>query len=139
MTIKDWCNSIGKWAKSKGWNSKVTDENPSKFGEQIALMTTELSEAFEAFRDGKPLDHTYFLITKEIDERYSKGMVTVDEADFEKYTDSCKPEGVPSELADCVIRIFHFCHDNDIDLEKIIMMKMKYNETRAYRHGGKKA
>ena len=37
-----------------------------------------------------------------------------------------------------VIRIFDFCGGNDIDLEKIILEKMEYNETRPYKHGDKK-
>ena len=54
------------------------------------------------------------------------------------YENGTKPCGIPSELADVVIRIFDFCGGNDIDLEKIILEKMEYNETRPYKHGQKK-
>ena len=68
-------------------------------------MHTELSEAFEEYRHGRGLNETY-------------------------YENGTKPCGIPSELADVVIRIF--------DLEKIILEKMEYNETRPYKHGDKK-
>mgnify|MGYP001853858326 FL=1 len=83
------------------------------FGEVIALMHSELSEAFEEYRNGKAINETY-------------------------YEEGKKPCGIPSEIADVIIRIFDFCGGNDIDLEKIILEKMEYNETRPYKHGGKK-
>jgi len=43
------------------------------------------------------------------------------------------------ELADVVIRIADFCGSMGIDLEKQVVAKMAYNETRSYRHGGKLA
>ena len=88
-------------------------EKERNFGEVIALMHTELSEAFEEYRHGRGLNETY-------------------------YENGTKPCGIPSELADVVIRIFDFCGGNDIDLEKIIQEKMEYNEKRPYKHGDKK-
>ncbi len=88
-------------------------EEDKNLGEVIALMHTELSEAFEEYRNGKKANETY-------------------------YENGTKPCWIPSELADVVIRIFDFCGGNDIDLEKIILEKMEYNETRPYKHGQKK-
>lgn len=85
-------------------------EKDKNFGEVIALMHTELSEAYEEYRNNKKLDETY-------------------------YEEDGKPCGVPSELADVVIRIFDFCGGANIDLEKIILEKMEYNKTRPYKHG----
>ena len=82
------------------------------FPELIALMHSELSEALEAWRD-----HGY------------EGWETA----------GGKPEGVGSELADCVIRIMDVCEAMKIDLAHCIARKMAYNETRPYRHGGKLA
>ena len=48
-----------------------------------------------------------------------------------------KPEGVPSELADIVIRALDFADLHDIDLGAAIEGKLAYNVTRGHRHGGK--
>ena len=49
-----------------------------------------------------------------------------------------KPEGVPTELADVIIRILDFCEWAGIDLQAIMEQKHAYNLTRAYRHGNKR-
>lgn len=41
------------------------------------------------------------------------------------------------ELADVIIRIFDYCEHNGWDLETALLEKMKFNETRPYRHGNK--
>lgn len=105
-------------AKSKGWwEESVT------FGDKIALMHTELSEAFEEFRNGHHLHEIYHnQIMSEEGEQYAHA----------------KPEGVPIELADVIIRIFDLCGHYHIDIEEAIMIKMAYNKTRPYKHGGKR-
>lgn len=50
-----------------------------------------------------------------------------------------KPEGIPSELADIIIRVLDICGANRIDIAAAIADKMAYNETREYRHGGKRS
>lgn len=44
-------------------------------------------------------------------------------------------ESFAVELADTVIRIADLCGYCDIDLESTIEEKMKYNESRPYKHG----
>lgn len=104
-------NDLVKRAYENSKNHGFWNEEKN-FGEVIALMHSELSEAFEEYRKGKKINETY----------YEQGE---------------KPCGIPSELADVVIRVFDFCGGNDIDLEKIILEKMQYNETRPYKHGKK--
>lgn len=86
-------------------------DNPPTFGEFIALCHSELSEALEEHRSGHTLTETYL--------------------------NGEKPEGIPVELADVVIRIFDYCDNMGIDLEKAIVEKMLYNRKRPYRHGNK--
>lgn len=100
--------AIDNWATEKGWNETNRD-----FSEWIALIHTEVSEAYEEYR--------------------KKGMTLYYE---EK---DGKPEGIAIELADTLIRILHFFGRQGISPSKFIGVKMKYNEQRPYRHGGKLA
>lgn len=79
------------------------------FGEIIALCHSELSEALEQHRDGKPLLY---------------------------HTDG-KPDGVAVEMADCLIRILDWFGTVDIDVDAVVLSKHAYNRNRPYRHGGK--
>lgn len=107
--IDEMCSIINDWAKEKGWNE---DKNKN-VGEQLMLMTTEIAEGYEHYRGGKGLE------------------VWLDETG--------KPDGLPIELADCVIRIMHFLAENNLSLEWLLQTKMAYNQKRPYRHGGKLA
>ncbi|WP_207145666.1 hypothetical protein [Brevibacillus brevis] len=105
--INALCKAAYNNAVEKGWY-----EEPRSFGDVIALIHSELSEALEEYRRGKKFTEEYYC--------------------------NEKPCGIPSELADVVIRVFDFCGSQGIDLEKAIREKMKYNSTRTQRHGGKK-
>ena len=96
-------------AYEHGWHDKERS-----VGELICLMHSELSEALEEHRNGYSPTEIYYNPEK-----------------------PNKPEGIPVELADCVIRIFDFCGLYDIDLEEVLQQKMEYNKTRPYRHGNK--
>jgi NTP pyrophosphatase (non-canonical NTP hydrolase) len=98
--------------KANGW----FDSNRS-FGDDIALLHSEVSEAFEAYREHGLVDATTYLS----DDNHTPG----------------KPEGVGSELADVLVRLLDTCERYDIDLEQEFNRKVKYNATRGYRHGGK--
>lgn len=50
-----------------------------------------------------------------------------------------KPEGLPSELADIVIRVFDTAQAWGIDLTEAVMMKHRYNISRPFRHGNKRS
>ena len=104
------------------------DKEPS-FGDLISLIQSELSEALEEHRSGHQPTETYFNDICEYD--------CMSFADCENCCKSMKkkPEGVPLELADVVIRVFDMCGHYGIDLESAIIDKMEYNKTRPYKHG----
>lgn len=46
-----------------------------------------------------------------------------------------KPTGLPSELADVVVRVADMCGALGIDLDEAVRVKMAYNASRPHMHG----
>lgn len=103
-------------------------EQERELPEILMLCVSELAEALEEYRAGKP--NIYYNVEGE-------GILYADGEACEKY-ERRKPEGVAVELADCVILILDYCGRAGIDIEEAIRIKHEYNKTRPYRHGGKK-
>ena len=104
-TLNDLAKEIYENAKSHGWWDKERS-----FGDIIALCHSELSEALEEYRNGKPMIY---------------------------YGEDEKPEGVAVEIIDCIIRILDWAGHENIDVDKILSEKHEYNKRRPYRHGDK--
>ncbi len=136
MYISELVADAYETAKSKGWHDK-----PATFGDRIALIHSELSEALEAFRT---LDNdSHDQLRQQTYKSAVTGLLTrlpcqytTDSEGVETQTNN-KPEGVWSELADVVIRVADLCGLYGIDLDEALEAKMAYNKTRPYRHGGK--
>ena len=123
MRINDMVKEAHETAKSKGW----WDEEKS-FGEVIALMHSELSEALEEARAGNDANVTYYECKNPQacpDDKYVCGAC----CSTDRTNASMQNPAVPSELADCAIRIFDACGRYGIDLEQAIRVKMEYNRT----------
>ena len=88
LTIDQVVDEAYKTSKEKGWHPTPDHTFP----ERIALMHSELSEALEEFRNGHGVSEVY-------------------------YGPDGKPEGVPIELADAIIRIADCCGSHGVDLE----------------------
>ncbi len=115
MEIFKLQSEVWNIAEEKGWH----EGEPISFGEFIALCHTELSEAFEIYRERGNASITVVDIFETID-------MGID-----------KPEGIPIELADIIMRILDYSETHGINIQKMIETKMKFNKTRKHRHGGK--
>jgi len=114
-TIADWTRAIVRNNIDKGWRDGRVPIEARALAQftiaQIGLIVSEAGEAIEAVRLGH----------------------------FSPSSDakSGKPEGLPSELADIVIRTLDLADMLGIDLTRALEEKHSYNLGRAHRHGGK--
>lgn len=99
---------------------------------KIGLIVTEAAEGIEEIRKGHAATETYYPSWQAAVDASADGWESVP---FE--LGAFKPEGLPSELADVVIRAFDLAHETGIDLAAAIDEKLTYNATRARLHGKK--
>ena len=133
MSIRDLQEQCGKAAEAKGFHddrplpASFTDYQvkvgrydkalTNWQGNKLMLIVSEVVEAHDELRKGHAANRTYY------PDMTVNGVM------------SSKPEGVPSELADVVIRVLDFCYTEGIDLEAIINEKLAFNATRERLHG----
>jgi len=122
-------NVANGWDTSRGMIASPDDYDPKwvvahKIAE-LGLIDTEVSEAIEEVRHGRAMSETYY---PTVQGEYSHQPGT----DF-----PVKPEGVPSELADVLIRVLDIADAYGINLGRIVVEKLNHNATRGQHHGGK--
>lgn len=109
QSLNELAQEIHAVSQGKGFWPESTERNP---GEVLMLIVTEVAEAMEAIRDGYPLDEM----------EYGGELRN-------------KPIGVPSEMADIVIRVLDACAGWGIDIDTAVREKIDYNRTRDRLHG----
>ena len=117
MTIDSLTTRVFATNSAKGWHDCFARaESDAELADQVviklALVTTEVAEAIEEVRDLR------------FTETYYSG------ADN-------KPEGLPSELADIIIRTVDIAAVLNINLEEALREKLAFNDRREYKHGGR--
>jgi NTP pyrophosphatase (non-canonical NTP hydrolase) len=134
----------GNWAQLRspdGWGRN--------FGELLMLVVSEAAEALEHWRDGQQVGQTLWSVTMHpgdaerlgLPERYEP-RVLKDWASTEAGRQrlraagaNVKPDGIPSELADILIRVLDICTAFGIDIDTVVRAKAQYNATRPELHG----
>lgn len=131
MRIEDLVAAATDQAIASGFTVEGT---PRIVDTHVALITTEVAELYEAHRDGHgPTEHLYEHGADDHsyinNSRVSRGQMGREVLG--------KPVGIPSELADIVIRVCNMAGEYNIDLNRAIAEKMAYNATRPRMHGRK--
>lgn len=122
-TLNELCDLAVNNAKAKGFN----DVNVPT---QLCLIHSEVSEALEDFREGRKPDE-FLYESNDTGDIFTENQVPVGD----KYVGYLKPVGIPSEIADVLIRCFDFAGRFGIDLDRAVTEKMIYNSNRKYKHG----
>lgn len=127
MSLNELVKAAGENAVAHGFRNgdATAEERAALIPQRVALIHSEVSELLEHARNGEVPDVLWFhdrkCGTRAILES-SHGVLN-------------KPDGIPAELADIVIRCFDFAHEHGIDLDRAVKLKMAYNATRPYKHG----
>lgn len=130
-------NTLIKLAHEKAKNGGWWDAERN-IGELLMLTVSELSEALEALRKDhyafKPITIDLYndLIVNSHDEEF-----ILNEEQWKNSFENNVKNTFEDELADVAIRLFDLCGGLNVDLEKHIDLKMKYNSMRGYKHGKK--
>jgi NTP pyrophosphatase (non-canonical NTP hydrolase) len=115
LALRQMTDELREINVSKGFRVPEGGPGQNTFGDYIALLHSEVSEALEAYRSWKLEDATEPIYSRQLP----------------------KPEGVGSELADVLIRLIDTADVFGIDLAREYHRKVAYNRTRSYQHGGR--
>jgi len=137
MTLKTMVNlntlrdEVYENAKAHGFH-----EVGRTVGDSLMLIATEVSEAFEAYREGAKVGEMLYECKNPKGDCGEDRSVRCHPDDG---SDGClhKPVGVPSEIADVMIRCLDFCGEHNIDIDRVVIEKMAFNKTRPFKHGNK--
>lgn len=146
--LNELAEQLHETAASKGFWDK-----PREPSEVLLLIVSELVEAMEEYRAGHLLDESRVSYISTPDSKpievtmvggstflyYNTPAIReITPKDWVNHGFMAKPKGVPSELADVIIRTLEACHAWGIDIDAAVRLKSEYNKSRGHMHGGKK-
>lgn len=110
-------------SKNKGFH-----EEPRNFPEELALVHSEVSETLEEHRDGHGFSEHYYRDKINGPTEHALNPIT---------GELNKPEGIPAEIADIIIRLGDICGNEDrpVDISRAVIEKLRYNATRPHKNG----
>lgn len=110
-SLKEWQKIVHDTARRSGWyDGELNEKSVLRITSMLCLFHSEVSEALEDLRAGN----------MEL-----------------SYDEKGKPVGFPSELADIIIRVLDTAEWLGIDMDEMLQIKNRYNESRQYKHGNK--
>jgi NTP pyrophosphatase (non-canonical NTP hydrolase) len=113
MNLKELMSKIDGVNAANGWYDK-----PVSIPEHVALLHSEVSELFEAYRKNA--------LTRPCDKAAKMTVLGVEPL-----------SNIEEEAADIIIRALDLCSRYGLDPEMICLSKLAYNASRGHRHGGK--
>jgi hypothetical protein len=164
LSLRSYATTIHSTAVLKGWWS--ADRN---VGEVIANIHSEVSEAWKEWVHNHGVNETYYTMDsskipfggedhvaistmvakwsrfqwylKTDGTEYAQTPPEPTKVEVEKLVTLgiLEPHGFPTELADIIIRCLDLFDAYGLDADEVVLEKMRYNLTRAQRHGGKRA
>jgi hypothetical protein len=112
-------NEFHGYAREKGFYENFDPTDRTRAAADIALVHSELSEALDEVRNqGLAMTDIYYLRPR-----------------LTAAAPPAKPEGVPVEMVDALIRILDFCGARGIDIGNAVRVKIAYNAKRPHKHG----
>jgi len=100
-------------------------EKPREIGTLLMLIVSELAEALEADRKNKHSPNIDYL---------TDSWCAENKVIFKESFELAVKDTFEDEIADAMIRLFDLVGNLNIDIEKHIELKLKYNDTRPYKH-----
>ena len=119
-------------------SSKIYQANKEKgfydseknIGEMLALIHSEVSEALESHRKDK------FLNNGDGDpNQFLNEILEFGDTQFKTWFNAHVKDTFEDEVADAIIRLLDLCGYLEINIEKHIEAKLRYNSLRPHKHG----
>lgn len=121
FTLQELAAAIHANARAKGFY-----EGHFNTGEKLMLVVSELAEALEHHRmtGGSPIHPSVLMLVENSPDEMFPAM----------FKDNIK-DTFEDEMADAIIRILDLCAARNIQIERHIILKMRYNASRPHKHG----